>query len=99
MWKDRHALLHVFSPEGREIAPFDGQYIQLTGYSFSPAGIGILPRERHVRYLCPLPEGALEVHGYIPTVVFRFEAGREYDLRCVDGHPEVTERTPDRTAP
>lgn len=92
MWDGRHAKLHVFSPDGREVPPFEDLYIQLTGYSFSSAGIGVLPGEHHVRYHCPEPESEIAVNDYIPTIIFRFEAGKEYDLRCVNGSPKITER-------
>jgi hypothetical protein len=91
MWDSRHATLHVFSPEGNEIEPFQGELIQFTGYSFSPEGVGILPGKRHVRYSCP-PEDDIVVNDYIPTIEFTFKAGKHYELRCVNGAPAVTER-------
>ena len=92
MWDEMHAILHVHSPEGKEIQPFEGQLIQFSGYSFSEAGVGILPGKKSVRYACPTSPNYVDVTDYIPTISFNFQAGRQYDLRCVNGAPVVTER-------
>jgi len=91
MWGSGHATLHVYSPEGEEIQPFQGQLIQFTGYSFSAEGVGILLGKKQVRYLCPSADDIV-VHGDIPTIEFVFQAGKHYELRCVDGSPEIVER-------
>jgi hypothetical protein len=93
MWESMHATLHVFSPDGKEIEPFQGELIELTGYSFSSGGVGILPGKKHVRYSCP-PKDDIVVHDSIPTIEFTFKAGKHYELRCANGAPVVTERQP-----
>ena len=96
----RHAHVNLLDELGRERVPFEGQVLfMVPDHSFSSDGIGVVPGMRRLWLHCPPGEDGVAVNDLIPAIDFDFEAGKHYDLRCVDGLPRITERSISATSP
>ena len=93
MWENQHATVHILDEQGNERLPLSGQNVLMVeGFSFSEGGMGVTPGMHRLWLSCPTVPGGIIVNDAIPSIEFKFEAGKHYDLRCVDGRPRVIER-------
>ena len=92
-WEANGATLYVYGSDG-QLAAYGEELLNLPGYYFADGGVRFHPGKRSIGFYCKPLEGQLELMDSLPHVVYNFEAGKSYELRCKDGYPVVTQREP-----
>lgn len=78
------ARLYVAGADGKPIAPFAGELVDVDGIGLGREAIRLLPGNHLIRRQCPnLPEGVASSH-QVSYIEHRFEAGKRYLLLCND---------------
>lgn len=88
-WDSQIARLIVRDETGRQLAAFEEKYLALPGFVFSRGQIRLHPGKQRVGYICPRSPGDVEVLDVAPSLVYNFEAGKQYELVCIGGAPRI----------
>ena len=93
-WPGQSASLTILDDEGKPGAAFGGRLIMIPGYMISGSRILLHPGNHRVGAVCPTPPGAMEILDVVPSLAHEFKAGRNYEMRCHMGYPQVRHAGP-----
>ena len=61
----------------------------MPGYILVAGMIVLHPGTHRISYGCPPDPNEPVVFDYVPSLVYTFEAGHQYELRCVEHSPTI----------
>lgn len=88
-WPAESARLRIIDASGQGLQAFGGAYLALPGYVFLEDSISLHPGTHRIQFACPGTWDWQMISGFVPSVTYHFEAGRSYELHCVEGQPEI----------